>query len=124
MRQIRIFSPLAVVSAALVTIAWALPASASLQAGGSAPDFTAPASLAGKAFSFSLKAALLNGPVVVYFYPSAFTGGCNVQAHEFAVNKDKFAAVGASRIGVPLDIINGLNKFSADTAYLVRNITV
>ncbi len=124
MRQIRIFSPFAVVSAALVTIAWALPASASLQAGGSAPDFTAPASLAGKAFSFSLKAALLNGPVVVYFYPSAFTGGCNVQAHEFAVNKDKFAAVGASIIGVSLDSIERLNDFSADPAYCGGKIPV
>jgi peroxiredoxin len=125
MRQIRIASLFSVVvPAALLAIAYALPAFAALQSGAAAPDFTAPASLAGKAFSFSLKAALLNGPVVVYFYASAFTGGCNVQAHEFAVNKDKFAIVGASIIGVSLDSIERLNDFSADPAYCGGRIPV
>lgn len=124
MKQIRVSSRFAAVPVALLAIAWALPASASLQSGTTAPDFTAPASLAGKAFSFSLKAALLNGPVVVYFYPSAFTGGCNVQAHEFAVNKDKFSAAGASIIGVSLDSIERLNDFSADPAYCGGKIPV
>ena len=104
-------------------MAWALPVVASRHVGVAAPEFTAPASLAGKPFSFSLKDALLKGPVVVYFYPSAFTGGCNVQAHEFAVNKGKFDAAGASIIGVSLDSIERLNDFSADPAYcgIVRN---
>jgi len=124
MRQMRNIPPSAVVSAAVLAIAWALPAFASLQSGAAAPDFTAPASLAGKPFSFSLKAALLKGPVVVYFYPSAFTGGCNVQAHEFAVNKDKFTAAGASIIGVSLDSIERLNDFSADPAYCGGKIPV
>jgi peroxiredoxin Q/BCP len=125
MRQIRIASLFSVVvPAALLAIAYALPAFAALQSGAAAPDFTAPASLAGKAFSFSLKAALLNGPVVVYFYASAFTGGCNVLAHEFAVNKDKFAIVGASIIGVSLDSIERLNDFSADPAYCGGRIPV
>jgi thioredoxin-dependent peroxiredoxin len=124
MRQIRILSRFALAPAVLVAISWALPTFASLQSGATAPDFTAPASLAGKTFSFSLKTALSNGPVVVYFYPSAFTGGCNVQAHEFAVNKDKFTAVGASIIGVSLDSIERLNDFSADPAYCGGKIPV
>jgi peroxiredoxin Q/BCP len=92
----------------------ALPAMAALQAGDAAPEFTAQASLNGKDFTYSLKDALKKGPVVVYFYPSAYTNGCNVQAHTFAVNKDKFTAAGASIIGVSLDSIQRLNDFSAD----------
>jgi thioredoxin-dependent peroxiredoxin len=91
-----------------------LPAVAALKAGDRAPVFTAPASLNGKAFTYSLKDALKKGPVVVYFYPSAFTNGCNIQAHTFAENTDKFTAAGASIIGVSLDSIQRLNDFSAD----------
>jgi peroxiredoxin len=95
----------------------AVPAMAALKAGDQAPTFTAQASLAGKAFTYSLKDALAKGPVVVYFYPSAYTGGCNIQAHTFAVNVDKFKAAGASIIGVSLDSIQRLNDFSADPDY-------
>ena len=95
----------------------ALPALAALKAGDSAPDFQAQASLGGKAAPYSLKEALRKGPVVVYFYPSAYTSGCNVQAHEFAVRSEKFAAAGASIIGVSLDSIGRLNEFSADPEY-------
>ncbi len=102
----------------------ALPAIAALTQGDSAPDFTAPASLAGKTFTFSLKQALQKGPVVVYFYPSAFTGGCNLQAHTFAVNYDKFIAAGATIIGVSLDSIARLNDFSADPHYCAGKIPV
>ena len=94
-----------------------VPALAALQAGASAPVFTTQASLAGKPFTFSLKDALAKGPVVVYFYPSAYTTGCDLQAHTFAVNKDKFAAAGATIIGVSLDSIQRLNDFSADPNY-------
>src|SRR6195256_3975162 len=90
-----------------------LPAFAALKQGDKAPDFSARASLAGKEFAFSLKDALKKGPVVVYFYPSAFTGGCNIEAHTFAENKDKFDALGASIIGVSADNIARLNAFSA-----------
>jgi peroxiredoxin Q/BCP len=89
-------------------------AQAARQAGDTAPDFQARASLAGKDFDYSLQAALKKGPVVVYFYPAAFTGGCSLQAHTFAVNQDKFAAAGASIVGVSLDDIGRLNEFSAD----------
>jgi len=103
--------------ATLVAGAMTMPAWAALKAGDAAPIFTAPASLAGKTFTYSLKDALAKGPVVVYFYPSAYTGGCNIQAHTFAVNFDKFAAAGASIIGVSLDSIQRLNDFSADPNY-------
>ena len=94
-----------------------VPAFAALQAGASAPQFTTQASLAGKPFTFSLKDALAKGPVVVYFYPAAYTTGCDLQAHTFAVNKDKFATAGATIIGVSLDSIQRLNDFSADPNY-------
>lgn len=101
----------------LLALGGALPVAAALKEGAVAPEFIAPASLAGKPFTFSLKDALKKGPVVVYFYPSAYTGGCNVQAHTFAVNSDKFAAAGATIIGVSLDSIERLNDFSADPEY-------
>lgn len=94
-----------------------MPALAALQAGADAPAFKAQASLAGKPFTFSLKDALAKGPVVVYFYPSAYTKGCDLQAHTFAVDKDKFTAAGATIIGVSLDSIQRLNTFSADPEY-------
>ncbi len=101
----------------LLSAVIAPPAMAALKEGDAAPDFKTQASLAGKAFTFSLKDALKKGPVVVYFYPSAYTGGCNIQAHTFAVNSDKFAAAGATIIGVSLDNITRLNDFSADPQY-------
>jgi thioredoxin-dependent peroxiredoxin len=104
-------------SLALVCAFAALPAFAALKAGDAAPEFTAPASLAGKTFNYSLKKALKKGPVVVYFFPSSFTGGCNIQAHTFAVNSDKFKASGATIIGVSLDSIGRLNDFSKDPEY-------
>src|SRR3979490_1620477 len=87
---------------------------AALKQGDTAPDFKTQASLAGKEFTFSLRDALKKGPVVVYFYPAAFTGGCNLQAHTFAENKEKFDAAGASIIGVSRDSITRRNAFSAD----------
>jgi peroxiredoxin len=102
----------------------AVPALAALKTGEKAPDFSAKASLAGKEFAFSLQAALKKGPVVVYFYPSAFTGGCNIEAHTFAENKEKFDAVGATIIGVSQDSIARLNAFSADPEYCAGKIAV
>jgi peroxiredoxin len=96
--------------------ACALPAGAALPVGHAAPDLQLPASLAGKTFAFSLKQALKTGPVVVYFYPAAFTGGCSMQAHAFAVNQDQFKAAGATVVGVSLDSIERLNAFSSDPA--------
>ena len=108
----------------LISTAICLPALAALKDGDSAPDFTAQASLAGKEFKFSLKESLKKGPVVVYFYPSAYTQGCNVQAHTFSVNQEKFAAAGATIIGVSLDSIQRLNQFSADPEYCAGKFPV
>ncbi len=108
----------------LLSSAITFPAIAALKAGDAAPDFQTQASQAGKAFNYSLKEALQKGPVVVYFYPSAYTGGCNIQAHTFAVNVDKFAAANASVIGVSLDSIDRLNDFSADPAYCAGKVAV
>ncbi len=99
---------IAIVAAA----ALALPAFAALKPGAAAPDFVAQASLGGKEFSFSLAEALKKGPVVLYFYPAAFTPGCTVEAHEFAEAIEKYSALGASVIGVSSDDIATLHKFS------------
>jgi peroxiredoxin Q/BCP len=88
------------------------PALAALADGTPAPDFTAQASMGGKEFTFSLADALKKGPVVLYFYPAAFTSGCTVEAHDFADATDKFAALGATVIGVSHDKIETLDKFS------------
>jgi peroxiredoxin len=101
----------------LLALGTTLPALAALEEGAKAPEFTAQASMKGKPFTYSLKDALKKGPVVVYFYPSAYTNGCNVQARTFAVNQEKFAAAGASIIGVSLDSIERLNDFSADPEF-------
>jgi peroxiredoxin len=108
----------------IVSIGLVLPARAALKEGDHAPGFKAPASLAGKEFTYILADALKKGPVVVYFYPAAYTGGCNTQAHTFSENSDKFAAAGASIIGVSLDKIERLNKFSADPNYCAGKIPV
>jgi peroxiredoxin len=110
--------------AILCSTVLALPALAALEAGDTAPGFEAKASLAGEEFDFSLQDVLEEGTVVVYFYPSAYTQGCNVQAREFAVNMDKFEAAGASVIGVSLDSIERLNDFSADPEYCAGKLAV
>jgi peroxiredoxin Q/BCP len=101
-----------------------LPVLAALKVGESAPDFSARASLAGKEFNFSLQDALKKGPVVVYFYPAAFTKGCDLEAHTFAENKDKFDAAGATIIGVSADSIERLDAFSADPNYCAGKFPV
>jgi thioredoxin-dependent peroxiredoxin len=90
----------------------AAPAFASLNTGDTAPDFTAQASIGGKVFTFSLAEALKQGPVVLYFYPAAFTTGCTIEAHDFAAAIDRYKAVGATVIGVSHDDIATLNRFS------------
>jgi len=101
-----------------------LPILAALKVADKAPDFSARASLAGKEFSFSLQDALKKGPAVVYFYPSAYTRGCDLEAHTFAQEKDKFDAAGATIIGVSADSIARLNQFSADPEYCAGKFPV
>lgn len=91
---------------------FASPAHAALSVGDKAPDFAAQASQGGKAFTFTLDEALKKGPVVLYFYPAAFTKGCTVEAHDFAEAIPKFEALGASVIGISRDGLEKLKKFS------------
>jgi peroxiredoxin len=118
------FSTMKFARLGLLTMLATTSAFAALTPGDKAPVFSAPASLAGKEFKFSLADTLKRGPVVVYFYPSAYTQGCNVQAHEFATNYDKFTAAGATVVGVSLDRIDRLNKFSADPEYCAGKLPV
>ena len=87
---------------------------AALQEGDPAPDFTVPAALAGEVFDFSLDQALKAGPVVLYFYPAAFTKGCTVEARSFAEAIDDYKALGASVIGISGDDIATLKTFSVE----------
>ena len=111
---------LSVALAALIGV----PVVASLKVADIAPDFSARASLAGKEFKFSLQDALKKGPAVVYFYPSAYTQGCDLEAHTFATEKDKFDAAGATIIGVSGDSIERLNQFSADPDFCAGKFPV
>jgi len=109
---------------ALVAGSFATTAYAGLEPGNEAPDFTAPASLDGQEFTYSLAESLSKGPTVVYFYPSAYTTGCNIQAHTFAINMEKFEAAGATVVGVSLDNIERLNDFSADPEFCAGELPV
>lgn len=95
-----------------------------LSKGSVAPMFTTKASLAGNEFDFALKKALAKGPVVLYFYPAAYTGGCDLEAHTFAEFKDKFTAAGATIIGVSADDIQRLKSFSSNPDYCAGKFPV
>lgn len=105
--------PVAPIAGALAFLT-ALPGAAALQVGAAAPVFIAPASLDGETFTFSLARALAQGPVVVYFFPAAYTRGCDREAHTFSVHMAEFKAAGASVIGVSADSNERLDEFSAD----------
>jgi len=100
----------------LVTLALAALASApvfaALSNGTKAPDFTLQATQGGTVFSFHLADALKQGPVVLYFYPAAFTPGCTIEAHDFADAIDQYKALHATVIGVSHDPLDKLQKFS------------
>jgi peroxiredoxin len=105
-------TPLAL--AALATLALtAAPASATLPKGAKAPTFVAPGAQAGKKITFDLAQALKKGPVVLYFFPAAFTPGCNIEAETFAEAMPKFQAAGATVIGVTAGNVDQLEDFSA-----------
>ncbi len=99
----------ALLSLALMTSA----ANAALAVGAKAPDFNVKAALGGKEFDFSLSAALKQGPVVLYFFPAAFTSGCTIEAHEFAEATDRFKALGATLIGVTSGNAGRVTEFSS-----------
>ena len=101
--------------ASLAALTLATPAHATLALGARAPDFSTQATLAGADFSFRLADALKKGPVVLYFYPKAFTSGCTAEAHEFSEAQDAFNAAGATVIGMSADDMTTLHKFSVDS---------
>jgi len=106
MKKIALFAALAAFALA--------PAAAELPVGAKAPLFATKAALGGKEFAFNLRSALAKGPVVLYFYPKAFTQGCTLEAHEFAEASDDFAAAGATVIGMSNDDIETLKRFSTE----------
>ena len=87
---------------------------AALAVGAAAPDFTTEAARAGVAFKFALAESLKKGPVVLYFYPKAFTSGCTVEAHNFAEATPQFNALGVTVVGISNDNIETLKKFSVE----------
>lgn len=93
-----------------LTLSW--PARAALDIGDRAPDFTTQASIGGKVYSYSLADALKKGPVILYFFPAAYSEGCSIEAHYFAEATPQFEALGATVIGVSGDDIDTLSKFS------------
>jgi peroxiredoxin Q/BCP len=105
-----ILATLAVLSAALIPAS----APANLRQGVRAPQIVAPGALAGKPFTFNLDRALKRGPVVLYFYPKAFTQGCTLEAHAFAEASAQFKAAGATVIGMSADDLPSLQRFSTE----------
>jgi len=98
--------------AAALCLATAPAALAALAVGDKAPDFAAQASMAGKQFPFKLKEALRKGPVVLYFFPAAFTSGCTIEAHDFADAQPQYQALGATLMGITAGNIDRLTEFS------------
>ena len=92
----------------------AAPALAALPVGASAPDFSTQGAMAGKTFQFSLAQSLKKGPVVLYFFPAAFTSGCTIETKAFADASDDFHKAGATLIGVAADPIETLQRFSTE----------
>ena len=110
------FLPATLAATALLGLAAVLTTSAAaeLPRGAKAPGFSTRAALAGKEFGFTLGAALAKGPVVLYFYPKAFTQGCTLEANAFAAAMPQFKAAGASVIGMSNDDIATLKRFSRE----------
>jgi peroxiredoxin len=85
---------------------------AALAIGAKAPDFTTRGALAGKPFTLTLSHQLRHGPVVLYFFPKAFTPGCSAEAREFAEHVADFKKAGATVIGMSADPVDDLVAFS------------
>lgn len=101
-------------AATLLSMAFAIPASATLSVGAQAPGFSTPGIQGGTAMTVDLSELLKNGPVVIYFFPSVFTGGSAAESHEFADNIDKFRAAGATVVGMSRDPLDALARFSTE----------
>jgi peroxiredoxin Q/BCP len=100
-------------AATFLAMAFANPASAALTVGAAAPQFTAPGAEAGKPATVDLSALLKQGPVVLYFFPSAFTD--SAESRDFAANAEKFRAAGATVIGMSRDSVETLGRYSTES---------
>lgn len=99
---------------AALVLAFSSVAHAELPVGAQAPLFTAKGARAGKIVTFDLARALRQGPVVLYFYPKAFTQGCTLEAHAFAEANDSFRKAGARVVGMSADGLRTLRRFSTE----------
>ena len=108
MKLFKTLSTAAVLSLSLFT----LSAHAALEVGDKAPDFSLKGALGGKPLTFSLQQALQKGPVVLYFFPAAFTKGCTLEAHAFAEASDDFKKLGATVVGVTAGNVDQVDEFS------------
>jgi peroxiredoxin len=97
-----------------VAILAASPATAALKPGAKAPNFTTTGAVGGKAFRLELARQLRKGPVVLYFFPKAFTSGCTAEAHAFSESIDQFKKAGAQVIGMSADDLPTLKRFSVE----------
>jgi len=104
--------PFARIFAAAAILTAPITAQAALNVGAKAPTFDTKAAIAGKDFSFSLASALKKGPVVLYFFPAAFTAGCTIEAHAFAEATEEFNKLGATVVGMTAGNIDRINEFS------------
>ncbi len=98
----------------ILSLILASPAFAALAPGAKAPNFTTQGALAGKSFNVTLSSLLKKGPVVLYFFPAAFTPGCTAEAHEFAEKSALFRKAGATVLGIAADKIEDLQRFSVE----------
>ena len=96
----KLLAAAAIASAALTGVALSAPAFAMLQTGVTAPDFSATGMTGGKEFTFKLSDALKKGPVVVFFFPAAYTEGCTIETQAFSEKAAEYQAAGATLIGV------------------------
>ncbi len=99
---------------ALASVMAPAAGNAALQQGVKAPEFVTRGALAGRPFNFDLNRALRNGPVVLYFFPKAFTQGCTLEANAFAEAMDDFKAAGATVVGLSADDLATLQRFSTE----------
>jgi peroxiredoxin len=97
---------------ALAAVSFAFPASAALKVGDRAPDFTTIGAVGGKEFKLHLTEQLKKGPVVLYFFPKAFTSGCTAEAHAFSESIGDFKKAGAQVVGMSADDLKTLHDFS------------
>jgi peroxiredoxin len=105
---------LAAAAALLLAPAFTAPATAALRTGTQAPALRTQGALAGRTFTFDLQQALRRGPVVLYFFPKAFTQGCTLEAHAFAEAMGDFRAAGAQVVGLSSDDLPTLRRFSTE----------